>query len=112
MDHVDRVSAAKDIKSDSSSFNALISAKLPKAQHMHTSALINVVCRHDIFLKTCGARYGYALYMLFYVCGLYVTGTLRPHAAGSGSVVWSYDIACQFSRFWPMCLVPTGLPLS
>ena len=118
MDLVDRVSAAKDIKSDSSSFNALISAKLPKAQHMHTSALINVVCRHDIFLKTglmfTESAYGYALYIV----GLCVRSVCNRHSETTrggfrvrGRLELRYCMSI-LSFFWPMCLVQTGLPLS
>ncbi len=56
------------------------------------------MCRHDIGLKTGqlkhGERYGYALYMLLSVCGLWGTEKDNREVVG-----WLYDISCQFERY-------------
>ena len=85
--------------SDCSNFNAVMHAKRTnKEKHLDTTALINLVCRHEISLRTGllmhGERYGYALYMLLLVCGLWGKEKDERKVVG-----WLYDISCQFERY-------------
>jgi hypothetical protein len=96
---VDEVTPRENPMSDCSNFNAVMNANKPsKEKNLHTSGLVNAVCRHGIGLKTgqlkYGEKYGYGLYMLLSVCGLWGKEKDERKVVG-----WLYDISCQFEKY-------------
>jgi hypothetical protein len=69
---------------------------------LDTTGIVNIVCRHDIPIKTgqlrhAGERYGYALYMLLSACGLWGKEKHSRQVVG-----WLYDISSNSST---ICLI-------